>query len=70
MVPLHDDGTVNRAAQYRARYEAHRTRHARAQAERTANWLHARRALDAAAGANAVRAAIARARAKKTGGPA
>src|SRR5882724_725821 len=70
MVPLHDDGTVNRAAQYRARYEAHRTRHARAQAERTAELAARKAGVDAAAGANAVRAAIARARAKKTGGPA
>lgn len=69
MIPLRDDATGG-AAQYRSRYEAHLARLAREDAERTAKLAARKAGVGAATGADAVRAAIARARAKKTGGSA
>ena len=69
MVPAQDDD-ASRVAQYRARYEAHLARLAREEAERTAELAARKASVEAATGADAVRAAIARARAKKTGGGA
>ena len=62
-----DDGT-DHAAQYRARYEAHQARLARDDAERAAELATRKASVDV--GVDAVKAAIARARAKKTGGAA
>jgi len=62
------DYGADHAAQYRARYEAHQARLARDEAERATEL--ARRKASADVGADGVRAAIARARAKKSGGSA
>jgi electron transport complex protein RnfB len=67
MVP-NADAAADHAAQYRARYEAHLARLARQDAERTEELTTRKASVDV--GADAVRAAVARARAKKTGGPA
>jgi electron transport complex protein RnfB len=67
MVP-NADAAADHAAQYRARYEAHLARLAREDAERAAELATRKASVDV--GTDAVRAAIARARAKKTGGPA
>jgi H+/Na+-translocating ferredoxin:NAD+ oxidoreductase subunit B len=67
MVANADDG-ADRAAQYRARYEAHQARLARDEAEH-ASELATRKA-SVNVGADGVHAAIARARAKKSGGSA
>ncbi len=67
MVPAQNDD-ADHTAQYRARYEAHLARLAREEVERSAELAVRKAGVDAAAGADAVRAAIARARAKKTGG--
>lgn len=70
MVPMQEDNAANHAAQYRTRYEAHLARLAREEAERSAELAARKAGVDATAGADAVHAAIARARAKKTGGSA
>jgi electron transport complex protein RnfB len=67
MVPS-TDAAADHAAQYRARYEAHLARLARDETERAAELARRKASVDT--GADAVRAAIARARAKKMGGPA
>jgi electron transport complex protein RnfB len=67
MVPS-ADAAVDHAAHYRSRYEARLTRLAREEAERAAELATRKARVDV--GADAVRAAIARARAKKTGGSA
>jgi electron transport complex protein RnfB len=67
MVAISDDD-ANRAGQYRARYEAHEARLARDEAERAVELATRKASVDV--GADAVHAAIARARAKKTGGSA
>ena len=64
--PEVDDTQPGRAAQYRVRYEGHLARLDRWRAERAAE-LSARKATLDGTGADAVRAAIARARAKKVG---
>jgi electron transport complex protein RnfB len=63
-----DDVAADRAAQYRARYDAHLSRLAREEAERAAELASRKASVDV--GTDAVRAAIARARAKKTRGGA
>ena len=68
MVATADDDAVDHAAQYRTRYEAHLARLARDEAERAAELSTRKASVDV--GTDAVRAAIARARAKKTGGTA
>jgi electron transport complex protein RnfB len=60
------DAAADRVARYRARYEAHLARLARDDAERAAELATRKASVDT--GADAVRAAIARARAKKAGG--
>ena len=67
MVANADDG-ADHAAQYRARYEAHQARLARDDAERAAELTTRKARVDV--GVDTVQAAIARARAKKTGGAA
>jgi electron transport complex protein RnfB len=69
MVPAQDDD-ADHAARYRVRYESRLSRLAREEAESAARLVARKAGMDATAGADAVRAAIARARAKKTGGPA
>jgi electron transport complex protein RnfB len=68
MVANTDDTTVDHASQYRARYEAHLARLARDEAERAAELATRKASVDV--GTDAVHAAIARARAKKSGGSA
>jgi H+/Na+-translocating ferredoxin:NAD+ oxidoreductase subunit B len=68
MVAIADDAGVDHATQYRARYEAHLARLAREEAERAAELATRKASVDL--GTDAVSAAIARARAKKSGGPA
>lgn len=68
MVTAHDDASTGHAVQYRTRYEAHLARMAIEQAERAADLATRKASVDG--GADAVNAAIARVRAKKTGGTA
>lgn len=70
MVPTQHADAPSHAAQYRSRYAAHLARLAREEAERARELAARKASVDAAAGADAVGAAIARARAKKTGGTA
>ncbi|MDR3388465.1 MAG: electron transport complex subunit RsxB [Rudaea sp.] len=62
-----NEDSGQRAAQYRARYVAHSERLAREESERAAELAMRKAALDTGANGNAVLAAIARARAKKSG---
>jgi Na+-translocating ferredoxin:NAD+ oxidoreductase subunit B len=68
MVAIADDAAVDHATQYRARYEGHLARLAREEAERAAELATRKASVDL--GTDAVSAAIARARAKKSGGSA
>jgi electron transport complex protein RnfB len=63
-----ENGAADRAPHYRARYEARQARLVREEAERATELATRKASVDA--GADAVRAAIARARAKKSGGAA
>ncbi len=68
MVANTDDTAADHTSQYRARYDAHLARLARDERERAAELATRKASVDV--GTDAVHAAIARARAKKSGGSA